>query len=53
MAMPHKALGKAKLTLNKAAFLPLEQAMQLETSVTAEGFMDPETATRAAAAIAG
>jgi enoyl-CoA hydratase/carnithine racemase len=52
MAMPHKARGKAKLTLNKAAFLPLEQAMQLETSVTTEGFMDPETASRAAAAIA-
>ena len=53
MAMPHKARGKAKLTLNKAPFLPLEQAMQLETSVTTEGFMDPETAARAAAAIAG
>ena len=53
MAMPHKARGKAKLALNKAPFLPLEQAMQLETSVTTEGFMDPETAARAAAAIAG
>ena len=53
MAMPHRARGKAKLALNKAPFLPMEQAMQLETSVTTEGFMDPETAARAAAAIAG
>jgi enoyl-CoA hydratase/carnithine racemase len=53
MSMPHKARGRAKLTLNKAPFLPLHEAMALETTVTTEGFMDPETAERAAAAIAG
>jgi enoyl-CoA hydratase/carnithine racemase len=53
MAMPHKARGKAKLTLNKSPFLSLHEAMALETKVTTEGFMDPETAARAAAAIAG
>ncbi len=53
MAMPHKARGKAKLTLNTAPFLPLHEAMALETTVTTEGFMDPETAARAAAAITG
>jgi enoyl-CoA hydratase/carnithine racemase len=52
MAMPQLALGKAKMTLNEAAFLPLDQAMALETTITTEGFMDPETATRAAAALA-
>lgn len=52
MAMPHVARGKAKMTLNKTAFLPLDQAMAIETTITTEGFMDPETATRAAAALA-
>jgi enoyl-CoA hydratase/carnithine racemase len=52
MAMPHAARGKAKMTLNKTAFLPLDQAMAIETTITTEGFMDPETAVRAAAALA-
>lgn len=53
MAMPHMARGKAKQALNKSPFLPLDQAMAIETDVTTEGFMDPETAARAAAALAG
>jgi enoyl-CoA hydratase/carnithine racemase len=53
MAMPHKARGKAKLALNTSPFLSLSKAMDLETTVTTEGFMDPETAARAAAAIGG
>lgn len=53
IAMPHKARGMAKKALNKAPFLPLDQAMAIETDITTEGFMDPETAARAAAALAG
>ena len=52
MAMPHAARGRAKKTLNLTATLPLGEAMKLETSVTTEGMLDPETAARAAAALA-
>lgn len=51
MTMPRPALGKAKAALNMTAFMSLEQAMQLETSVTTEGFMDPQSAARATAAL--
>ena len=52
MAMPHTARGLAKKTLNLSASLPLGEAMDLETSVTTEGMLDPDTAARAAAALA-
>ncbi len=52
MAMPHAARGRAKKALNLAAFLPLDDVMDLETSVTTEGMRDPDTAARAAAALA-
>lgn len=51
MAVPHRARGKAKRALNQTPFMPLEQAMEMETDLTTEGFMDPDTAARAAAAI--
>ena len=51
MAVPHRARGKAKRALNQAPFMSLEQAMELETTLTTEGFMDPATSERAATAI--
>ncbi|MFT5218233.1 MAG: enoyl-CoA hydratase/carnithine racemase [Planctomycetota bacterium] len=51
MAVPHKARGRAKQALNQSPFMSMEQAMALETTLTTEGFMDPDTAQRAAAAI--
>ena len=52
LSMPKAARGKAKKALNLNPFLPLDQAMAVETAITTEGFMDPETAVRAAAALA-
>ncbi|MCP4982645.1 MAG: enoyl-CoA hydratase/isomerase family protein [Gammaproteobacteria bacterium] len=52
MAMPHIARGRAKKALNLSASLPLDQAMDLETLVTTEGMLDPDTAARAGAALA-
>ena len=49
--MPHTARGLAKKTLNLSASLPLGDAMDLETSVTTEGMLDPDTAARAAATL--
>ncbi len=51
MAVPHRARGEAKRALNQAPFMSLEQAMELETTLTTEGFMDPATSERAATAI--
>ena len=47
--MPRAALGRAKKTLNTTPFLPLDQAMDMETSITTEGMVDPEAAARAKA----
>jgi len=51
MAVPHQARGRAKNVLNQSAFLPLDQAMELETSATTTGMLDPDAAARAAAAL--
>lgn len=50
-ALPGVARRNAKTVFNRAAHLPLQEAMALETAATVEGFLDPETAARIAAAI--
>ena len=51
--LPAIARRNVKAVLNKAFQLPLEQAMALETDATVEGFLDPGTAARVGAALAG
>jgi enoyl-CoA hydratase/carnithine racemase len=51
LALPAPARRHAKTVFNRAAHLPLEQAMALETEATVEGFLDPGTARRIAEAI--
>jgi enoyl-CoA hydratase/carnithine racemase len=51
LALPAPARRHAKTVFNRAAHLPLEQAMALETKATVEGFLDPGTARRIAEAI--
>lgn len=51
LSLPAIARRNAKTVFNRAAHLPLDQAMALETKATVEGFLDPETAGRIAGAI--
>lgn len=50
-ALPALARRSAKTVLNRAADLPLAEAMALETEATVAGFLDPQTAARVADAI--
>jgi enoyl-CoA hydratase/carnithine racemase len=52
LALPATARRNAKTVFNRAAHLPLADAMALETKATVEGFLDPQTAQRIAKAIA-
>lgn len=47
-ALPASAAKDMKLTLNQTAMQNLDTAMQLETSATINGFLDPETTKRIA-----
>jgi enoyl-CoA hydratase/carnithine racemase len=51
LALPALARRNAKTVFNRAAYLPLAEAMALETEATVEGFLDPCTARRIAEAI--
>ena len=51
LGLPALARRNAKTVLNRAAHLPLAQAMALETEATVEGFLDPDTARRIGEAI--
>ena len=53
MAQPHATRGRAKEALNLASTLPLAEAIELETTVTTQGMLDPEAAARARVALAG
>ncbi len=45
-ALPPKAVGAMKRTLNATAASDLRQALRLETEATVAGFLDPETTRR-------
>lgn len=47
-ALPASAAKDMKLTLNQTAMQNIDTAMQLETSATINGFLDPETTKRIA-----
>ena len=51
LALPPVARRNVKRVLNRAVHLSLEEAMALEVDATVEGFLDPGTAARVAAAI--
>jgi len=51
LALPTLARRNAKTVFNRAAYLPLAEAMALETEATVEGFLDPDTSARIAEAI--
>ena len=47
--LPPRAVSDLKRVINRACHMDVERAMALETDATVRGFMDPETAARAAA----
>jgi enoyl-CoA hydratase/carnithine racemase len=51
VALPPGARRQVKTLFTRAPTVSLEEALDLETEATLEGFLDPETARRAAAAI--
>ncbi len=51
--LPQRPLRHLKRIFALAPFAGIETAMSLETQATVEGFLDPETAARARAALAG
>ncbi len=51
LALPPVARRSVKRVLNRAIHLSLEEAMALEVDATVEGFLDPGTAARVAAAL--